>query len=166
MKGEDKQTCSGSQHNILFSLPPLCPVVLWQSAMLYQMPKFLLQLPSEDKTHNANVPLFTRALHTWRLAKWQESQFVFLDSSKIMRRLQEITHQEVFAILPQVQTHCERYLALLCVCTAASISGSWFTADIVSYCCRLNNYINNSLYQGLWQGVSTTSLIISTCNQV
>lgn len=112
MKGEDKQTCSDSQHNILFSLPPLCPVVLWQSATLYQMPKFLFQFPSEDKTHDVNVLLLTCALHTWRLAKWQESWFIFLDSLKIMPGLQETAHEEEFSILPQVQTHCEKDLAV------------------------------------------------------
>lgn len=61
--------------------------------------------------------------------------------SKCVSGLQEATWQQAFAILPQVQTHWERDLLLLCACTAASMIGSWFMADIVRYCCRLNNYI-------------------------
>lgn len=65
--------------------------------------------------------------------------------SKCVSGLREASWQQAFAILPQVQTHWERDLLLLCVCTAAGIAGPRYMADIVRDCCRLNNNIDNLL---------------------
>lgn len=134
-----------SQCSILLSLWQLCPVVLWQSSKLCQMSELLLQFPSEARIHGANVQLFMCLPHTWKLSKWDESQFIFLDTAQNVYLLcrKQLGNKLVIFYLRCKDTG--RGIYFYCVCTAANIAGSWFMADTVRHCCRLNNGINNLL---------------------